>query len=187
MKTHLFLTGLLSLLILWSCSSPLKVHSDYDKSVDFSKYKTFSLYKLDTNSGISELNRQRIANAIRNEMISKGFQESTNSPDILVNQVAIFKDKVSVSSSTNYYGYGGVYRPYYWGGAGMSGTTSYNVDEYKEGSLIIDVIDAGTQKLIWQGIGNKEIDGPVKDPDTKIPKAITMIMEGFPPGKAKKS
>lgn len=187
MKPFQFLIGLLAILMVWSCGPTLKVNTDYDKSVDFSKYKTFSLYKMDTNSGISELNQKRIATAIRNEMISKGFQENTSSPDMLVNQVAIFKDKVAVSSTTNYYGYGGVYRPYYWSGAGVSGTTSYNVDEYKEGSLIIDVIDAGTQKLIWQGIGNKEIDGPVKDPDTKIPKAITMIMEGFPPGKAKKS
>lgn len=187
MKPYQFLTGLLATIIFCSCGSTLKVNTDYDKNVDFNKYKTFSLYKMDTTSGISQLNRDRITTAIRNEMVKKGYQETSSSPDLLVNQVAIFKDKVSVSSSTNYYGYGGVYRPYYWGGAGISGSTTYNVDEYKDGSLIIDVIDAGTQKLIWQGVGNKEIDGPVKDPDTKIPKAITMIMEGFPPGKGKKS
>jgi len=40
---------------------------------------------------------------------------------------------------------------------------------------------------VWQGTGNKEIDGPVKDPDTTIPKAVASIMESFPPGKTKKS
>ena len=67
-----------------------------------------------------------------------------------------------------------------------SSTTSYSVDNYKDGSLIIDVVDAKTNKLIWQGTGNKEIDKPAKDPDTAIPKAISSIMSSFPPGKTKK-
>ena len=184
MKKFLLHIGWLTpLIIVFSCSAPLNVNSDYDKNVDFTKYKTFALFKSDSSQTISQLNQQRIAEAIRNEMIKKGLQESTSNPDVLVNSVAVFKDRTSVSSTN--YGYGGVYRPYYWGGG--VGYTNYDVHHYKDGSLIIDVIDASTNKLIWQGIGNKEIDGPIKDPDTKIPKAISMIMEGFPPGKAKKS
>jgi hypothetical protein len=95
------------------------------------------------------------------------------------------KDKQSVSSNTNYYGYGGYYRPYGWGGGmGATGYTTYNVQEYKDGSVIIEVVDAKTKNLLWEGIGNKEIDKPIKDPDTKIPLAIQKIMESFPPGMA---
>jgi hypothetical protein len=93
---------------------------------------------------------------------------------------------VAVSSTTNYYGYGGVYRPYYYSGFGGYNTTNYNIDHYKDGSLIIDIIDASTEKLVWQGTGNKEIDGPVKDPDKRIPEAVGMIMANFPPGAEKK-
>ncbi|ANE49212.1 DUF4136 domain-containing protein [Flavisolibacter tropicus] len=181
-KFLLQLCWLLPLIVTYSCSPPLKVNSDYDKNVDFAKYKTFALFKSDSSQTISQLNQSRIADAIRGEMVKKGFQEATSNPDVLINSVAIFKDRTSVSATN--YGYGGVYRPYYWGGG--VGYTNYDVQHYKDGSLIIDIIDANTQKLIWQGIGNKEIDGPIKDPDTKIPKAISMIMEGFPP-KAKKS
>jgi hypothetical protein len=189
MKKYLLQTGWLSILILvWSCGPSLKVTSDYDKGVDFSKYKTFALYKPDSiSTHISQLNQNRIINAIKNEMIKKGFHETSSSPDMLVNMVTVFKDKVDVSSTTNYYGYGGMYRPYYWGGGGVYGNTSYNVREYKDGSLIIDVIDASSNKLIWQGVGNKEIDGPIKDPDTKIPQAVASIMTSFPPGTGKKS
>lgn len=169
--------------IMLSCSPPLQVNSDFDKSIDFTKYKTFALYKSDSNLTISQLNQDRIYNAIRSEMVKKGFQEATANPDVLINTVAVFKDRTDVSATN--YGFGGAYRPYYWGGG--VGYTNYDVRHYKDGSLIIDVVDANSNKLIWQGIGNKEIDGPIKDPDTKIPKAVAMIMEGFPPNKAKKS
>src|ERR1700742_2945092 len=112
-----------------SCGPSLKVSSDYDKTANFQQYKTFAIYKSDKgNDAISQLNQQRIINSIRNEMIKKGFQETGSDPDVLVNTVAILKDRVAVSSSTDFYGYGGYYRPYYWGGsmAGVS-TTSYNV------------------------------------------------------------
>lgn len=134
---------------------------------------------------ISQLNQQRIIAAIREELIKKGLQENVGSPDLLVNATAIFKNKIAVNSNTNYYGYGGVYRPYYWGGAGGSSSTTYNVEHYKDGSLIIDVIDAKTKSLLWEGTGNSEIDGPLKDPDAEIPKAINKILAGFPPGATK--
>ncbi len=180
--------AVLLIVLSWSCGSGLKVTSDSDKQVDFKKYKTYMIYEGATvNDAISQLNRDRILAAIKTEMNRKGFQESTSSPELLVNPIAIFKDKTSVTANSNYYGYGGVYRPYYWGVAGTSSTTTYDVRNYKDGSLIIDVIDAGSKKLIWQGIGNKEIDGPVKDPDKRIPEAISMIMASFPPGAGKKS
>ena len=170
-----------------SCGPGLKVTTDYDKQADFKKYKTFALYTPENiNDAISQLNRDRVIAAIKSEMTKRGLQENTSSPELLVNPVAIFQDRASVTANSNAYGYGGVYRPYYWGVAGTSSTTTYDVRHYKDGSLIIDVIDAESKKLIWQGIGNKEIDGPIKDPDKKIPEAISMIMASFPPGAAKK-
>jgi len=181
--TLLFMAGYLT-----SCGPSLKVSHDYDKSVNFDQYKTFALYNSDSiHDAISPLNQQRIITAVKNEMVKKGFQENTTNPDVMVNITAILQNRVAVSSTTDYYGYGGMYRPYYWGGGMGASTTNYNVQHYKDGSLIIDVIDANSKKLVWQGTGNKEIDKPVKDPDTVIPKAVASIMESFPPGKAKKS
>lgn len=174
-------------ILVSSCSPSIKVTSDYDKKANFQQYKTFALQKNNVqNQSISELNQNRINNAVIAEMIKKGFQQSDN-PDLFVNVATVLKDKKSVSSSTDYYGYGGYYRPYAWGG-GMAATgyTTYNVQEYKDGSLIIEIADAKTKSLLWEGIGNKEIDKPVKDPDTKIPMAVEKIMESFPPGLAKK-
>jgi len=192
MKSHFLPAKMLGLIFLiafaWSCEPSLKVSTDYDKSITFGQYKTFSMYTSDQkDESLSQLNHDRIVNSIRSEMTKKGFQETSSSPDLLVHPVTIFKDRMAVSSTTNYYGYGGAYRPYYWGGGmGVSGTTNYDVQHYKDGSLIIDVVDAKSNKLVWQGTGNKEIDKPAKDPDAAISKAVTSIMAGFPPGMSKK-
>lgn len=169
-----------------SCGPSLKVTSDYDKQANFSQYKTFAVDTFRMNQRISQLNTNRITNAIKAELVKKGFTESSTNPDLKVNVSAILKDQKSVSSTTDYYGYGGVYRPWAWGGGlGATGYTTYNVQNYKDGSLIIDIADAKSNNLIWEGIGNEEIDKPLKDPDTQIPAAIASIMKGFPPGAGK--
>jgi hypothetical protein len=115
-------------------------------------------------------------------MTKKGFQENSSSPDLFVFSAAIFKDMQSVTANTNYYGYGGMYHPYYWGGGMTSSNTTYSVQNYKDGSLIIDVVDVKTQKIVWEGVGNKEIDKPSKDPESAIKQAVASIMASFPPG-----
>jgi len=169
--------------LLFSCGPSLKVTSDHDSSVNLHQYHTFSMYKLDGKTdALSELNANRITTAVKNEMLKKGFTENTTNPELLVNTVAILKDRQSVSSNTDFYGYGGGYRPYAWGGGmgGVSANTTYNVENYKDGSLIIDIVEAASKKLIWQGTGNSEIDKPLKDPDKQIPAAVTKIMASFP-------
>ncbi|UOK41509.1 MULTISPECIES: DUF4136 domain-containing protein [Flavobacterium] len=183
MKTirHFLLLFLAISALLISCNS-VTVQTDYDKSVDFSKYKTFSFYELADKSGsISQLNKNRIINAVQAEMIKKGLTVSADNPDVLVNITTILTDKKSVTANTDYYNYGGYYRPYHWGGGYVGSTTTYNVYEYKEGSLIIDVVDASNKQLIWQGIGNKEIDSPSKNPDKNITEAVAKILENYPP------
>jgi len=173
-------------IFLNACEPSLKVTSDYDKAANFSSYKTFAMTQLDMqHQTISQLNQTRIINAVKAEMVKKGFSESAN-PDLEVTAVIILKDEKSVTANTNYYGYGGYYRPYGWGGGMASGYTTYSVENYKNGSLIIDVSDRNGKKLLWEGIGNKEIDKPASDPDKAIADAVSAIMSSFPPGAAKK-
>jgi hypothetical protein len=169
-----------------SCAPSLKVTSDYDKSANFGQYKTFAIDTMRVSESLSQLNQNRIINAVRAALTSKGFTESAT-PDMLVHVSAIFKNQKQVSSTTDYYGYGGFYRPYMWGGGvGATGYTTYNVQDYIDGSLIVEVADAKTRNLLWEGIGNKEIDKPAKDPDTAIPEAVNKILANFPPGSTAK-
>ena len=167
-----------------SCSPSLKVTSDYDRQANFSQYRSFSIDTVHMNQRISQLNQNRIVNAVKAELTNKGLTENIANPDLKVNIAAILKDQLPISSNTDYYGYGGVYRPWGWnGGVGATGYTTYNVQNYKDGSLIIDIADAKKNSLVWEGIGNQEIDKPIKNPDTQIPAAVASIMKSFPPGK----
>src|SRR5207342_2305155 len=130
----------------------LKVTQDYDKSANFTQYKTFVMDTFRVSSSMSQLNQNRIMNAISDEFKKKGLLAVSSNPDLLIHTTAIIKDKQSVSSNTTYtggYGYGGYYRPYGWGGGMSTGYTTYSVDEYKDGSLIIEVVDAKTKNLLW--------------------------------------
>jgi hypothetical protein len=180
MKKAIYLPAavLFSLIFFTSCGPTLTVTNDYDHTANFSQFKTFRIVKLEQQiQAISQLNQNRIINTVREQMIAKGFSESENA-DLLVNIVSILKNKQEIVA--NSYGYGGGYRPYAWGGGNMS--TTVNVQDYKDGSLIIEVVNASTKKLIWEGIGNQQIDAPIKNPDTAIPAAVQKIMASFPPG-----
>lgn len=169
---------LLTFIMALSSCSPVKVLTDQDKSADLSRYGTFSFLNLtDKGPGLSPLNRDRIINAINDEMKKKGYIESSSDPDILVNATTIVNEKKQVTAN-NYYNYGGLYRPYYWGPS--MGTMVYNVSELKEGALVIDVVDAKSKRLVWQSTGNREIDIPMKKADKIIPESVAKILSDFP-------
>ncbi|HXB96052.1 MAG TPA: DUF4136 domain-containing protein [Puia sp.] len=167
-----------------ACSPSVKVTTDYDRSASFAGYKTYHIYDAKGKGEISQLNADRIINAVQATMNKKGFTGVAENQDLDVNVMTVTQDKKTVTANTNYYGYGGAYRPYgYWGGAGGGSTTTFNAYDYKNGSLIIDIVDTKTQKMVWQGVGNADIDGEVSNPDKFIQDAVTKIMTDFPPGK----
>jgi hypothetical protein len=169
------------------CAPGIKVSTDYDRAADFSLYKTYTIADFSKNDEVSELNAVRIKNAIRDNMQQKGFIETSVDADLLVNAVTMKKLKMTVTANSNFYGYGGVYRPYsyYGAGVGMANTT-YNTNEFIDGSLMIDIVNNKEKKLLWQGIGNAEIDKAPNNPERFIIDAVTKIMTGFPPRSKKK-
>ena len=172
----------LPVMAMVSCKPTLNVSSDYDRSANFSTYKTFSLYYLISNKNVNELNENRIWNSIRAEMMKKGYKENDQQPDIILNAVSVVKNRNSVSATTTGYGYGGAYRPYGYRAGMATGTTTFQKNSYKEGSLVIDVIDFKTNKLIWQGTGSAEFEKAPKNPDEAVTNAVTKILANFPHG-----
>lgn len=186
MRSFVSVIALGALLIAFdACGPTVKVTTDYDRSASFTGFKTYRIYDVKGKGEVSQLNADRITNAVQATMNQKGFTASTDNPDLDVNVMTITKDKKVVTANTNYYGYGGAYRSYgYWGG-GAGGTTTFNAYDYKNGSLIIDIVNAKTQKLLWQGVGNADIDGEVSNPDKFIQDAVNKIMTEFPPKASK--
>ncbi len=169
---------LVAIVLMTACGPTLTVTNDYDHTADFSKFHTFRIVKLEQQyQALSQFNQTRVINAVRAQMLAKGFTEMENA-DMLVNITSVLKNEKEIVA--NSYGYGGGYRPYAWGGGNMS--TTVNVQNYVAGSLIIEVANASTNKLIWEGIGNQDIDSPSSNPEQAINTAVQKIMASFPPG-----
>jgi len=184
MKKAIFLSAVVfsAMAFLSSCGPTLTVTTDYDHTANFSQFHTFKIVQLEQQyQALSQFNQTRVINAVNAQMLAKGFTPS-ESPDLLVNITSIMKNKQEIVA--NSYGYGGGYRPYAWGGGNMS--TTVNVQNYTAGSLIIEVANASNKRLLWEGIGNQDIDAPSNNPEQAINSAVQKIMAAFPPGAATK-
>ena len=174
MKALNFLS-ILMLFLLTSCST-VSVYSDYDKNVDFSQFKTFAFYKPGIDKvQISDFDKKRILSAIETNMISKGFTIS-ESPDLLVNFYT--KEYTQTDYYNGYYGWG--WGPY-WGG----GYYPYSYS-YPAGTLFIDLINAKTNQLVWQGEGNGYLVKGGAEKDARIKEFVDKIMMQYPPEVPKK-
>ncbi len=169
---------LLLLLVLGftSCGS-VSVATDYDSKTDFKKYKTFAFYKKGIDKArISDLDKRRVLRAIETQLLAKGYVIS-ETPDVLVSIFAKSREKVQVAV--------GARNPYFsnfWFPDYYFGRDRVRISKQTEGTLFIDLIDANTNELLWQGIGSGALGaktGPKKD--ERIQRFVQEILNEFPP------
>jgi len=140
-----------------------------------------------------------IKDAATQALSQKGLRLQQRNPDLLIS----YSTKVGTGTRTNYYpdyGYGGFYpgfgfgwgggwggwgrwgyRPYYYAyGApfGYYGGLTYAEQEhYKEGTIIIDLIDTRTKRVVWRGFGVGEVHhNPQKDLEA-LPKVVDGVLQ----------
>lgn len=171
---------LLGLVFVFAGCSSVFVNSDYDKNVDFSKYKSYAFYKGGIDKvEISDLDKKRILRAIDNQLAAKGFIKSDN-PDMLVNIFTKTREEVNVNQFNAGWGYGWGFgwNPWMWGGGmGMGNTVTTNT----EGTLFIDLIDAKNKELFWQGEGQGHLTKRMEKKDENINNFVLKILAQYPP------
>ena len=158
-----------------------KTSYDYDKSGDFTNYKTYAL-KDGTPVG-QKLIDDRISAAIDTQMAEKKFTKSAT-PDVFIVYHTAFDKEKDISTFSS--GYGGGYGPYGWGWGGGMSTTTTSVRDILIGTLVIDVADAKKGQLAWRGIGVKEVDMQNKPEkrDKSITNAVKKIFKNYPPNQS---
>ena len=167
---------LLVFFTLMSCGS-LRVSSDYDQKADFSNYGSYAFFKPGIDKvEISDLDKRRILHALEDALGSKGFQAS-DTPDLLVSFQTQAKENVNVHHNYPYYGWG-------WGWWHPFGAYSHpHVSTQTQGILYIDLIDAQTKHLVWQGKGVGVLrDGSVAEREARIREFVQEILNQYPPG-----
>jgi len=196
MKRSLIYLGLAVVLLSgFSACTSYNYYTAAINKTNMGGYRTFAWMPPSKTSGnnVSQAADAKIKDAATSALVAKGLQLSQNHPDLVVSYTSI----VGRGARTNYYspysyyggfypgwgfgwGWGGWYRPYYAFGGPFSyygGLTYAEKEHYKEGTLIIDIIDTRTRKIVWRGFGVGEVHhNPQKDIDD-LPKVVNGILD----------
>ena len=176
---------LITFALMTACASSTTIHSDYDRSVDFSQYKTYGYYSPMgiENPNYSSLLGQMFRDAIDVQMKQRGYVKSSN-PDVLFNVSARMEDKTRVTTTSDpmmygggYYGYrGGMYDP--WGGYGYG--TSTHVSQYTQGTVNIDMVDPRMKRMLWEGVAIGRVQEKNKNLREDVMTGVAEMFEGYP-------
>src|ERR1700736_559639 len=142
--------GSVGIAVLFAATSfAQQVKTDYDRSADFSQYKTYSWEKVQTQDPLWV---DRIKEAVNTTLTAKGLTPVESGGDVAI--VAIETTQNQRTLNTFYDGFGGGWR---WRGGGGFGSAFTTVDNYKVGTLVVDLFDASTKKLFWRGSASETL------------------------------
>ena len=170
MKIRKGLTLPLLGLLLTAAAASAGISTDYDHNADFAHYKTYSWGKIQTADGLWD---ERVKSAIAGQMAAKGLTEVPSGGDVVI----AARDAIHNQQELNtfYDGFGG---RRFFGGMGMSTTT---VDNYKVGTLIVEMFDGTSKNLIWRATANDTLSDNADKNIKSLDKNVHKMLEHFPP------
>jgi len=178
-----FVWVMLVLFILQACSG-IKVSQDYEQGYDFSQLKTWDWKPNDNKEyGIvdNDLMDQRIRAAIVNKLSARHYRQiDTGTPDFYISYHMSVEQIIRSSNVSGGFSVGGSSSGRY-GRIGIG--TGGRVQTYDQGTLLIDVTDSSSNKLIWRGTSTQSVSEH-SDPE-KITQSVNETVEKtllqFPP------
>jgi hypothetical protein len=135
------------------------MNSFKDSDFSLADYSTFDFYEINVVGLNDELENstmsrddfdQRvdwIREAIKNELVVKGLKQDKDNPDLKIN-IGIFLEEVVTTRETSFPEDAPVYigqRNYSWK------SEEIIVDEYTEGTIMIDLVESEPNELVWMG------------------------------------
>jgi hypothetical protein len=162
------------LTLLGTMALAQNVSYDYDRTANFSSYKTYAWSR--GTELTDEVNHARVVRAVDSRLEAKGLSrvESSATPDVLVAYHASFEKNLDISGSTHG-----------WGPVGLGGDRigSATVHAVLVGTLVIDIVDARTGASVWMGLASSDIT-PTDKPesrDKKIARVTEKMFKNYPP------
>lgn len=161
---------LLSGLLLASCASVAYVEKD--ETVNFSKYRNYAWVESRETKGdstqnakVSDLAGSKIREAVNAELAKAGWRESKNKPDVLISYDVLVENSTKEENNPVYSSpfTRWVYNPYSHRWVPIYYSSQFlgydrNQRSVKEGTVTISVIDAKTDKTVWQGWTTDEVN-----------------------------
>jgi len=155
----------------WACST-VEVSTDYDSAANFSQYKTFAFLPM---GKIDSITAGRVETAITRALQAKGLQRATGEGDLKISVRGRMSHQ-KVITSVGWGGYG------WWRGwrGGMGTTTVQNVPI---GTLLVDLVDARADKLVWRGTATRALDASSTgaQKQEELDRAMAKLFAAYPP------
>jgi hypothetical protein len=153
---------LLALVAVDSEAQTIRVQ--WDRKVDFSAYQSFAW--LEGTAAVDPDVNQLISETIENELSVRGIFPDEDEPDLHVVYYASAREEFQVE--------GGYRRDWTDSGA-------VTVDSHLAGTLVVDLVDAEQNRVVWRAIATATVSGNPKKARGRIPSIIQKMFADFPP------
>jgi hypothetical protein len=163
-----------TLLLFATVSFAQQVKTDYDRSADFSQYKTYVWEKVQTQDPLWV---SRIKDAVNAALTAKGWTLVESGGSVAI--IAMETTQNRQTLNTLYDNFGGGWR---WRGFGGFGESTTTADNYKVGTLVVDLFDATTKTLIWRGSSSDTLSDKSDKNIRNLDKGVQKMFDHFPPG-----
>ena len=156
-----------------------RIRVDFQHGVHFSAYKT---YRWDTSANAvspdplfpNQIMQERIVGFIEEALAAKGLKRVNSGGDLLVSYRMNIAEEPQFTTFGSGPGWG-----WDWGwGGGISTTT---VQVFYSGTLIVDMVDANRQRLVFQGTSRQDISSRPQRNTQRLAKAVNEIFARYPP------
>jgi hypothetical protein len=164
------------ILFLGAAAFAQDVQFDYDRSANFSSYKTYQWIDYKAVVPGDQLLDLDIKRAVDAQLAGKGLRRVESSGDLLVGYQA------GVSQEKEFDSLGGR-GP--WGAWGNGRITTATIDI---GKLVVGLFDSTTKQLVWRGSASQTLNIN-RDPDKNyrtLEKAMAKLFKNYPPGTGRK-
>jgi len=165
------------------CAFAQKVNVGYDQSIDFSRYKTYTLQEPAT-SPTRPLLYASVIGSIQEELHAKGLASAEKDGDLTLQTAGGFDYGLESNSNLLSDSCSNCQRPIrdvgLWSGYIPPSTSSGK--PRPKGVLELTFVDRGTNKIIWSGTVEQKLDPDKKEKSLeKINQAIVRLLADFPP------
>jgi hypothetical protein len=159
------------------------IRYNFDKTADFSKFKTYKWVTLKNAAPVDDLTDKQIKAALDAALTAKGLARiDGDTADLFVGYQAAVSTEQEFTAYTTGWGYGpGWYGGGWYGPSG--GITSGQTSTIYKGQLAVDMYDAAKHELVWRGVASKTLD-PKAKPEKRqknMDKAVAKLMKNYPP------
>jgi hypothetical protein len=158
-----------------------QVKTDYDRSADFSQYKTYSWEKVHTQNPLWV---DRIKSAVDSTLAANGWTRVESGGNVSIVAMEMTKDHQTLN--TYYDDFGGGWGWRRGGGFGDGfGTSTTTEETYRVGTLVVDLFDAKTKKLIWRASASDTLSDKSDKNIKNLDKGVQKMFNRFPPNMGK--